>query len=141
VVIHHSQESNARTKNRDTCRGFLCTSDLVHIKQKVIHSTLLASIPRLDVYCYQHEKHIHLHNTHRTPAVDNEWISVTYGNGLFVAVSSSGTSDRVMTSPDGITWTSRASATDNDWHSVTYGNGLFAAVSWTGNDNRVMTSD
>ena len=33
-----------------------------------------------------------------------------------------------MTSPDGITWTTRTSAADNGWFSVTYGNGLFVAV-------------
>jgi hypothetical protein len=65
---------------------------------------------------------------------------VTYGNGLFVAVSSSGTGDRVMTSPDGITWIIRASAADNVWNSVTYGGGLFVAVSSSGTGNRVMTS-
>ena len=32
-------------------------------------------------------------------ATVNIWNSVTYGNGLFVAVSSSGTGNRVMTSP------------------------------------------
>ena len=45
--------------------------------------------------------------TSRTSATDNSWNSVTYGNGLYVAVSSSGTGNRVMTSPDGINWTSR----------------------------------
>jgi hypothetical protein len=78
--------------------------------------------------------------TARTSAADNQWFSVTYGNGLFVAVSSSGTGNRVMTSPDGITWTARTSAADNNWHSVTYGNGLFVAVAFTGTGNRVMTS-
>jgi hypothetical protein len=72
--------------------------------------------------------------------VYGSWISVTYGNGLFVAVSVTGTGNRVMTSSDGITWTSRISAADNDWQSVTYGNGLFVAVSNTGTGNRVMTS-
>ena len=43
--------------------------------------------------------------TSRTSAADNEWNSVAYGNGLFVAVASAGTGDRVMTSPEGITWT------------------------------------
>ncbi len=37
--------------------------------------------------------------TARTSAADNDWQSVTYGNGLFVAVASSGTGNRVMTSP------------------------------------------
>ena len=78
--------------------------------------------------------------TSQNAAVDNDWLGVTYGNGLFVAVSFSGTGNRVMTSPDGINWTSRASAANNDWHSVTYGNGLFVAVSTSGAGNRVMTS-
>ena len=47
--------------------------------------------------------------------------------------------NRVMTSPDGITWTSRTSAADNAWYSVAYGDGLFVAVSGDGTD-RVMTS-
>jgi hypothetical protein len=45
-----------------------------------------------------------------------------------------------MTSPDGITWTSRSSAADLVWKSVTYGNGLFVAVAFSGTGNRVMTS-
>ncbi len=75
-----------------------------------------------------------------SPAGDNGWQSVTYGNGLFVAVAFSGTGNRVMTSPDGSTWTIRTSAADNQWISVTYGNGLFVAVAQTGSGNRVMTS-
>ena len=78
--------------------------------------------------------------TARASAADNTWQSVTYGNGLFVAVSTSGSGNRVMTSPDGIIWTARTSAADNSWASVTYGGGLFVAVSWTGTGNRVMTS-
>jgi hypothetical protein len=35
--------------------------------------------------------------TARTSAADNAWLSVTYGNGLFVAVAISGTGNRVMT--------------------------------------------
>jgi hypothetical protein len=73
-------------------------------------------------------------------AADNAWLSVTYGNGLFVAVSNTGTGNRIMTSPDGITWTVRTSAADNTWDSVTYGKGLFVVVSTNGTGNRVMTS-
>jgi hypothetical protein len=73
----------------------------------------------------------------------NNWQSITYGEvdgeGIFVAVSNSGTGDRVMTSPDGITWTTRVNATDDSWVDVTYGNGLFVAVSNSSNSN-VMTS-
>ena len=74
--------------------------------------------------------------TAQTSAADNNWTSVTYGNGLFVAVAR----NSVMTSPDGMTWTAQTSAADNYWGSITYGNGLFVAVSYTGNGNRVMTS-
>jgi hypothetical protein len=73
----------------------------------------------------------------RASAADNNWFGVTYGNGLFVAVAGSGT-NKVMTSPDGVTWTAR-SAPSSNWTSVTYGNGLFVAVGTTG-ANRVMTS-
>jgi hypothetical protein len=68
-----------------------------------------------------------------------QWEGVTYGNGLFVAVADSGT-NRVMTSPDGATWTGRTAAAVNSWKAVTYGNGLFVAVATNGSGNRVMTS-
>ena len=83
--------------------------------------------------------------TMRTSDVAYNWRSITYGNGLFVAVGvvnsgTSATGNRVMTSPDGITWTTRTSA-DSDWRSVTFGNGLFVAVSYyTANPIKVMTS-
>jgi hypothetical protein len=38
--------------------------------------------------------------------------------GLFVAVSISGTGNRVMTSPDGINWTTRNSGPDNDYVAI-----------------------
>ncbi len=78
--------------------------------------------------------------TLRTTSVANDWISITWGNGLFVAVSNTGTTNRVMTSPNGTTWTSRTSASSNNWTCVTYGNNLFVAVANSGTGNRVMTS-
>ena len=61
--------------------------------------------------------------TSRTSADNNSWNDVTYGNGLFVAVSQSGTIDnRIMTSQNGITWTLRTSAANLWWYTVTYGN-------------------
>jgi hypothetical protein len=76
--------------------------------------------------------------TSRSSAADSVWVSVAYGNGLFVAVGLTGTG--VMTSSDGINWTSRAASNNNLWHNITYGNGLFVAVSQTGAGDRVMTS-
>jgi hypothetical protein len=69
------------------------------------------------------------------------WTALTSTTGLFVAVASTGVANRVMTSPDGITWTSNASITGDvySWVSVAGSAelGLFAAVSPSG---RVMTS-
>jgi hypothetical protein len=75
--------------------------------------------------------------TARSAAEANQWSSVTFGNGTFVAVSNNGT-NRVMTSTDGITWTPR-SVPASSWASVTYGNGVFVAVAGFGTD-RIMTS-
>jgi hypothetical protein len=57
-------------------------------------------------------------------------------------VAYSGAGNRVMTSSDGVTWTSRASAADNEWFSVCWAPqlGIFVAVANTGTGNRVMTS-
>ncbi|MFZ4106925.1 hypothetical protein, partial [Flavobacterium sp.] len=82
--------------------------------------------------------------TARTAASALNWSSVTYGNGLFVAVARSSGTSKVMTSPDGINWTSRMpSSTDMNWNCVTYGNGLFVAVgilTGASTDKTVMTS-
>jgi hypothetical protein len=78
--------------------------------------------------------------TSRTSTANIEWSSVTYGNGLFVAVARNGIGDRVMTSPDGIEWTPRSAAADAWWRAITYGNGLFVAVNDSTTGNRIMTS-
>ena len=61
---------------------------------------------------------------------------------LFVAVSSLGTGDRVLTSPNGIDWTARTSAADYFWRSVCWSpeQNKFVAVTSSGVGNRVMTS-
>lgn len=61
---------------------------------------------------------------------NNNWQSVTYGNGLFVGIANSNviTPNKIMTSPDGINWTLRQVPVQNNWTSITYGNGLFVAV-------------
>lgn len=84
-------------------------------------------------------------STH-VPATNSSWRSIAWGgltgSELFVAV---GVGNRVMTSPDGVSWTAQSAANvTNDWASVTWGgsanNGTFVAVAVTGNSNRVMTS-
>src|SRR5690606_38407705 len=61
------------------------------------------------------------------------------GGSQFVAVANNGT-NRVMTSPDGITWTLRSAAAVNTWYSVCYGEGQFVAVGDSGTGKQVMTS-
>ena len=78
--------------------------------------------------------------TSRTSSDDNDWESIVYGGDLYVAVASSGTGDRVMTSPNGIDWTTQTSSDDNDWECVTYGDGKYVAVASSGGTDRVMTS-
>jgi len=78
-------------------------------------------------------------NQETTPSA-NWWTSVTFGNGLFVAVTDDPVGSQVMTSSNASTWTLRTTPIDNSWKSVTHGNGLFVAVSSTGAGDRVMTS-
>ena len=80
----------------------------------------------------------------RASAADNAWRSVCWSAelSLFVAVASTGTGNRVMTSPDGITWTARTSAADNAWRSVCWSPelSLFVAVAESGTGGLVMTA-
>jgi hypothetical protein len=59
------------------------------------------------------------------PSQNGQWTSITYGHGLFVAVSAVGTVD---TSPNGLNWTQRFWRPKNSFTSVTYGDGRFIAV-------------
>ncbi len=77
----------------------------------------------------------------QTAIATSTWQGVAYGNGLFVAVASTGsTSTDIMTSPDGTNWTSTHSPVARRWDSVTYGNGLFVSVANDSATNTIMTS-
>lgn len=73
---------------------------------------------------------------------NNAWLSVCWSPELaiFCAVSQDGT-NRVMTSPDGITWTARTASAASTWSSVIWSPdlNLFCAVA-NGGATRVMTS-
>lgn len=71
--------------------------------------------------------------------IQSTWTSITYGNGLFVAVSDTYDSWQVVYSSDGITWTP-INTFSAGWSSVTYGNGLFVAVAGTLGTQKIMTS-
>lgn len=74
----------------------------------------------------------------QTAAAAIQWESVTFGNGLFVAVASNGV-NQVMTSPDGETWTIQT-APSAAWSGVTFGNNLFVAVGTGVANDGIMTS-
>ena len=51
-------------------------------------------------------------------------MSIAYGNNLFVGTGY----NTVLTSPDGITWSTTTTTWNNSAYDVTFGNGLFVAV-------------
>jgi photosystem II stability/assembly factor-like uncharacterized protein len=69
-----------------------------------------------------------------SPAAGVPLVGITYGNSTFVAVGESGT---ILTSPDGVTWTSRNSGTTNSLWGITYANNKFVAV---GEAGAILTS-
>ena len=74
--------------------------------------------------------------------VENQWMCVTYGDGLFVAVAKNNIGNRVMISLDGINWTIRStSGLDYVWNSVSYGNGRFVAVAPATNGVQTMINN
>ena len=69
----------------------------------------------------------------------NQWYSVAYGDGVWVAVAQTGT-NRVMRSTNGgASWSAVAATEANSWSSVSYGDGVWVAVAGNGT-NRVMRS-
>lgn len=69
---------------------------------------------------------------------------VCWGGNQFILVGNSG-SNKVMTSPDGITWTSRTSGNESaGWETICWGNPsgstLYVAFAMNGTGNRLMTS-
>lgn len=72
-------------------------------------------------------------------STSNTWVSITYGNGRFVAVANSNNASAVGVYNSNlgiITWTANVidadDSTPKDWTSVTYGNGRFVVISSTG---------
>jgi hypothetical protein len=80
------------------------------------------------------------------PYPSGGWISIAYGNGLYV-VGAQDYSDEypnsIMTSPDGVVWTAQNTPPGLlNAYSIAYGNGLWVAVSETplGEGQYVLTS-
>ena len=72
---------------------------------------------------------------------DYSWVAVEYGNGVFVAVASSGTGNRVMISKNGgYDWTAVNTPADYSWNGLAFGLGYFVAVASSGTGDRIMIS-
>lgn len=78
--------------------------------------------------------------TAATGAAALNYRTVTYCGSQFIAVSTTGTGNRVATSLDGKTWTQRTSAADQGWAASACAGDVAFAVSNTGTGTRVMTS-
>ena len=81
-----------------------------------------------------------------TGITDNTWEAGAWSPALtlFAVVGRSGTGDRVITSPDGIVWTTRTSAADISWNDIVWSPELSLFVAVGGIDGtaaqQVMTS-
>lgn len=82
--------------------------------------------------------------TRLSPLTSNQWYSVSWSPklGMFASVSFTGTDSRVMTSYNGITWTTRSSDTTQSWSSLTWSDelSLFCAVPSAASNGLVMRS-
>lgn len=73
--------------------------------------------------------------------ITNVWEDIAYNNGRFVAVGSSAGSSKIITSDDGIFWTTQTVPTTTRMISVAYGDGKFVAVGGRSSfTNKVITS-
>lgn len=74
-------------------------------------------------------------------AEDNDWVSVAYLDGVYVAISDTGTNNRVMRSTDnGATWATVAGVTDLTWSCVIAANGRFFIVAQDGGTAQTRSS-
>ena len=63
-------------------------------------------------------------------SLSTSWTSVTFGDGLFIAVASNG---KMMSSTDGLNWTNRTPVDGGEaWIDVAYGNGKYVAIAPNG---------
>ena len=67
-----------------------------------------------------------------TPSTIGDWVDVAFGAGVFCAVCQGGGTEKIMTSPDAITWTLRTPSAGNTWKTVAFGNGVFVVLSFSG---------
>lgn len=68
--------------------------------------------------------------TSRTMPSSGGWSAIAWSGSVFCALKSN--TDRVATSPDGVTWTETTMPVSSAWQDIAFGDGVFVAVSLTG---------
>ncbi|NCU72579.1 MAG: hypothetical protein EBY66_06165, partial [Candidatus Fonsibacter lacus] len=70
--------------------------------------------------------------TKRRDSDTDTWSTITYGNGMFVAVANAGGSDGALYSIDGIGWTRMSNVPNYAWNGSTFGDSKFVVVGDSG---------
>lgn len=80
--------------------------------------------------------------TQRTMPAGN-WVSITYGKGVYLTTNAGFGSNVSATSADGITWTLRTMPTNTGlfWQGLSYGNGRFVATCYMSVDQTTYEND
>ena len=66
--------------------------------------------------------------TASTMSSSTQWSSITYGDGKFAALATSGGGNSAAYSTDGVNWTASTLPSNELWLSITYGGGKFVEV-------------
>lgn len=132
-----SQKMGSQTLTRDlVCSRTMDHSRIVRLQRKILINWMRSTVAILSV-CMFHARADVLDAWHsRDGGVTNDaFFGVAYGNGKFVVTGYF--EPVVLTSPDGVTWTTHTIAPYAYLRGVVWGNGVFVAV---GNGGRILTS-
>ena len=106
----------------------------VTVCKEIIHPIAEEFLPEIAI-----ENGMVLKNLQAAMPSSEQWCSVTYGNGKFVAVANG--SNGAAYSEDGITWTITSMTKYGIWKSVTYGNGKFVTLNWNNSHEAFYSED
>jgi hypothetical protein len=71
---------------------------------------------------------------------NTNFLALTYGNGVYVAVGGTTTTPAIASSTDGVTWVNRTAVGSVTYTSVAYGNGYFIAIASGSNVTALSTN-
>ena len=107
---------------------------MVTVCKEIIHPIAEEFLPEIAI-----ENGMVLKNLQAAMPSSEQWCSVTYGNGKFVAVANG--SNGAAYSEDGVTWTITSMTKYGIWKSVTYGNGKFVTLNWNNSNEAFYSED